>query len=92
MLAPQPKTRRLFETIQFVLAFASTCAVVEASRVESAPEQRAGYEASVPLHEAARDRSLGDLARVERKRREAEQTASRRGLELQVSEQRQLRA
>lgn len=92
MLAPQPKTRRLFETIQFVLAFASTCAVVEATRVEPAPQQRAGFQASVPLHEDARDRSIGDLVRFERKRREAEQAASRRGLVLQASEQRQLRA
>jgi hypothetical protein len=94
MLAPKPKTKRLLETIQFALTFASACAVVDASRVDPAPLQRPGYHASVPQpREVARDRTLGDLARIERKRREAEQHSNRHGLELgQALQQRQLRA
>jgi len=42
----------------------------------------AGYHASAPLQrEAAGDRAFRDLARLDRKRREAEQQASRRGID-----------
>ncbi|HUQ53037.1 MAG TPA: hypothetical protein VM692_12505 [Gammaproteobacteria bacterium] len=94
MLAPKPKARRFLEMTQFVLTLASACAVVDASRIQTAAPDRPGYHTSVPQpRQAARDRSLGDLARVERKRREAEQHASRRGLELDHAlEQRQLPA
>ena len=94
MLAPKPKTKRLLEAIQFALTFASACAVVDASRIHAAPQQRPGYHASIPQpREAARDRALSDLARIERKRREAEQSSSRLKFELdQALEQRQLRA
>jgi hypothetical protein len=83
MLAPTAKTKRFLEITQFVLTFASTCAVVEASRSHTPFHDRPGYHASVPQQrEASPDRSIGDLARVERKRREAEQHSSRRGVEL----------
>jgi hypothetical protein len=92
MLAPTPKNKRFLEITQFVLTFASTCAVVETSRIHAPLHDRPGYYASVPQQrEASGDRSIGDLARVERKRRETEQHSSRRGFELrQALEQRQL--
>jgi hypothetical protein len=94
MVAPKLNNKRFLEAIQLVLTLLSVCAVVEASLAHSPHHDRPGYSAAVPQpREAARDRSLGDLARTERKRREAEQHASRRGLELErASEQRQLRA
>jgi hypothetical protein len=94
MLAAKPKTKRFLESIQLLLSFASVCAVVETTRVHSSPHNPSGYYASVPQPSGARgDRSLGDLARADRKRREAEQHASRRGAKLGVAlEQRQLRA
>jgi hypothetical protein len=84
MLTATPHKRRFLETIQFVLTLASTCAVAETIRIHSTPDDRPGYYASIPLDEARADRRLGDLARAERKRREAELK--------QASEQRQLRA
>jgi hypothetical protein len=68
--------------MQFVVTFASTCAVVEASRVYAAPDLRSGYHSTLPGQSERSDRRIGDLARVDRKRREAEQQASRRGLEI----------
>ena len=84
MLTAKPHKRRFLEAIQFVLTLASTCAVAETIRIHSPPDDRPGYYASIPLDEARADRRLGDLARAERKRREAELK--------QASEQRQLRA
>ena len=75
-------SKRSLEIIQFVLTLASTCAVVEASRAEASPHDRPGYHVSVPAQREARDRSMSDLARTERKRREAEQQLSRRGAKL----------
>jgi hypothetical protein len=94
MLAAKPKTKRFLESIQLLLTFASVCAVVEATCSNAPLNPRAGYHASVPQPSGARgDRRLADLVRVERKRREAEQHASRRGAKLGVAlEQRQLRA
>jgi hypothetical protein len=94
MVAPKPKTKRFLESIQLLLSFASVCAVVDATRIQAPLHNHSGYYASVPQRSGARgDRSLGDLARVDRKRREAEQHASRRGARLEVAlEQRQLRA
>ncbi len=65
--------------VQLLLSFASVCAVVEASRVESPPNESPGYYATqVPFgREPPGDRRIGDLARLERKRREAVQQASR---------------
>lgn len=86
MLTAKPKTKRFLESIQLLLTFTSACAVVETTRVPVSPLQDPpGYSASVPQPSDVRgDRSLGDLARAERKRREAE---------LQKAlEQRQLRA
>jgi hypothetical protein len=71
MLA-KPKTKRLLETIQFVLTLASTCAVVETMRIPAPSHDQPGYYASTPLRkETERDRRLADLARAERKRRES---------------------
>jgi hypothetical protein len=94
MLAATAKNKRFLEIIQFVLTLASTCAVVEASRISALPHDRPGWYTSMPQpHEASRDRSLADLARMERKRREAEQRSSRRSLGLgQALLQRDLRA
>lgn len=82
MLAPAPQTQRFLEAIQIVLAFVSVCAVVDASANPSPLERAAGYCATAP-HESERamDRRLADLARVERKRREAEQLTIRRNFE-----------
>ena len=80
MLSRIAKNRRLLEITQLVLTFVSVCVVVDTSRIhrfDNAP----GYHASIPRdREAARDSRIGDLARLERKRREAEQDATRRGL------------
>jgi hypothetical protein len=75
-------SKRFLEIIQFVLTLASTCAVVEASRAEAPPHAQPGYYVSVPGEREARDRSMSDLVRMERKRREAEQQLSRRGAKL----------
>jgi hypothetical protein len=81
MLAPTAKTQRVLETIQVLLTFASVCAVVEATRFHSESERGAGYYACVPEQtEASANRSIADLARAERKRREAELDDSIRGL------------
>jgi len=83
MLAPTAKNKRILELIQLGLTFVSVCAVLDASRIHSPPDGRPGYSAAIPRpRETSEDRRVGDLARVERKRREAEQQASRRGLEL----------
>ena len=83
MLAPRPKSQRLLETIQIVLTFVSVCAVVDATRSLSPPTRPAGYYSALPQQsEHSVDRRLGDLARVERKRREAEQQANRRNLDV----------
>jgi hypothetical protein len=85
MLIAKPHKRRFLETIQFILTLASTCAVAETIRIHAPPDNRPGYYASIPLRDEARgDRSLGDLARAERKRRESELK--------EALEQRELRA
>ena len=72
MLAPKPKTKRLLEITQIVLTFASVCTVIDACRIDPKPSEHAGYYASRPQQSGVqRDRLLGDLARTERKRREA---------------------
>jgi hypothetical protein len=89
------KTKRLLETIQLVLTFASTCAVADTLRIELPHHDRPGYYAAgtSPYSERGGDRRLADLARADRKRREAEQQSSRRGIAReQALEQRQLRA
>ena len=85
MLFAKPKTKRFLEVTQVVLTFVSVCAVVDASRIHSPPDGRPGYYATIPHPRAtSNDRRLADLARVERKRREAEQHASRRRAGLGV--------
>jgi hypothetical protein len=68
---------------QIVLGFVSTCAVVDASRIHAPPSHRPGYSAALPLESDSSDRRLSDLARADRKRREAAQLASRRAGELE---------
>jgi hypothetical protein len=64
MLTAKPKTKRLLETIQFVLTFASACAVIDTTRIHALPDSQPGYSASAPLRSETRDdRRLGDLAR-----------------------------
>jgi hypothetical protein len=78
MLAPAPKTQRFLETVQLVLTFVGVCGVVDASLVASPSHDRAGFYARAPEESrAAGDRRIADLARTERKRREAEQQARR---------------
>jgi hypothetical protein len=89
MFPPQVKTTRWLETIQLVLTFVSVCSVADASLSHAPPDRRPGYYAPGPQEsDSTGDRRLADLARVERKRREAEQHASRRRLR-QAPEQRQ---
>ena len=72
MLSPGPKTKRLLETIQVVLSFASVCAAVDASFIQGRLHEAAGYSArGSPQREARGDRLVSDLARTERRRREA---------------------
>lgn len=72
MLAPKRKTKRLLEITQIVLTFASVCTVIDACRIDPKPTEHAGYHASQPQRGGVqRDRLLSDLARTERKRREA---------------------
>ena len=72
MLSPRPKTKRFLESIQIALSFASVCAVVDASFVQGRGHEAAGYHGSGSPHREARtDRLISDLARTERKRREA---------------------
>jgi hypothetical protein len=93
MRSAKPKTKRFLETIQFVLTFASACAVVETTRVQAPLHERPGYFATVPQPGQARDRRISDLARADRKRREADQHASRReAAHEEALQQRQLRA
>jgi hypothetical protein len=94
MLASSAKNNRFLVITPFRLTLVSSCEVVEASRIHAPLHDRPGYHASAPQQrEASLDRSIGDLARVERKRREAQQHSSRRGVELgQAYQQRQLSA
>jgi hypothetical protein len=72
MLSAKPKTKRFFETIQFVLTFASACAVVDTTRVYALSDSQPGYHAPTPQRSGiSGDRRLADLARSERKRRES---------------------
>ena len=72
MLSPRPKTKRFLETIQLVLSFASVCAVVDTSFIQGRLHEAAGYDAGgSPQREAREDRLMSDLARTERRRREA---------------------
>lgn len=77
MLAGTPKVKRFLDLVQIVLSFVSVCAVVDASRTTSLREDLPGYHSSIPgSRETERDRRFADLARAERKRREAEQLAT----------------
>jgi hypothetical protein len=83
MLAATAKTQRFLEITQIVLTFASVCGVVEASRIQWPADAATSYQASGPQQsEGSTDRRVSDLARADRKRREAEQQSSRRGSEL----------
>ena len=82
MLLPTPKAKRCLEMIQFVLTFVSVCAVVETSRIHLPLDRPPGYYAGIPQqNDAWGDRRIGDLARADRKRREAEQQSLRRSIE-----------
>jgi hypothetical protein len=81
LLAPAAKTKRSLDLIQLLLTCASFCTVLAASGLAAPADQRPGYHAAAPLErDAGPDRRFSDLARFERKRREAEQQASRRSL------------
>jgi hypothetical protein len=72
------RSRRSFELVQLLLALASVTAVMDASRaaVEQDLRASAAYVRSSGDPERSADRRLNDLARFERKRREAAQRAS----------------
>jgi hypothetical protein len=73
MFSPTAKTKRSLEMIQLVLSFASVCAVVDATFIDALPHDPTGYYAGGSQQgDAHEDRLMGDLARAERKRREAE--------------------
>ena len=72
MLAPAAKSKRFLEMIQLVLSFASVCAVVDSTIIDVLPRDPTGYYTRGAPQEARGDRLFGDLARAERKRREAE--------------------
>ena len=59
--------------IQIVLSFASVCAMVDSTFIDVLPHDPMGYySGGSPQRDVSADRSFGDLARAERKRREAE--------------------
>ena len=67
---------------QLVLTFVSVCAVLETSRIQLPLDRAPGVYAGIPQNnEASGDRRIGDLARVERRRREAAQESIRSGIE-----------
>lgn len=85
MLSRTSKTRRFFDLTQLALSFASVCAVADASCPQSPSRWHSGYYAGLPTENGSfEDRRIGDLARVDRKRREAEQQSLRRRTALGV--------
>jgi hypothetical protein len=78
MLVATRTQKRFLEMTQLVLAFIGTCTVVDTTLAQTTPT-RPGFSSSVPLRAANGDRRFNDLARTDRKRREAEQQANRRG-------------
>ena len=77
MLAATRHRKRFLELTQLMLAFIGTCTVVDTT-VPHTPLGRPGFAATQPLPTATHDRRFNDLARTDRKRREAEQRLSRR--------------
>jgi hypothetical protein len=72
MLSPTPKTKRFLEKIQILLAFGSVYTVADATFVQAQPHDAAGYYAGrTSLDEARESNLFRELARSERKRREA---------------------
>ena len=68
--------KRFLETIQLLLALASTTAVIDATRAIAAPAEPVGYHATEGGRgEPSRDRRFGDLARLDRRSREERQRA-----------------
>lgn len=88
MAAANRNKKRFLEMTQVLLAFIGTCGVVN-STVPHGAHHRPGFAATVPLKASAGDRRLADLARSERKRREAQQLASRRAAGLKIAVARQ---
>jgi hypothetical protein len=86
MLGATPKSKRFLEMTQLALTFIGTCTVLDAARLQAQPQDRPGYSTTVPLERSPTDRRYSDLARNDRKRREAEQQTSRRGGALQTLE------
>ena len=79
MLAPTANSQRFLQLTQLLLTFVSVCAVVDSSRFDRSATDRPGYySGAAGPRDATHDRRFGDLARTERKRREAEQLANRR--------------
>jgi hypothetical protein len=89
MLAGTRNRKRFLEMTQLVLAFIGTCTVVDTTIPQPA-HGRPGFAASLPLRATTLDRRFNDLARTDRKRREAEQQTSRRAAarEAAVAERR----
>jgi hypothetical protein len=86
MLPQTARTQRVLEMIQFVLTFVSVCAVLETSRIQVPLDRPPGLYAGIPQsNEASGDRRIGDLARAERRRREAAYQSIRQGIERSES-------
>ena len=81
MLERIAKKRRFLEITQIVLAFASVTAVADATHSQAVHDARS-YHGTRGGEDNDADRRFSDLARSERKRREAAQRSSRRGIEL----------
>ncbi len=83
MLAATRK-KRFLELTQLVLAFIGTCTVLDGT-VPHGATHRPGFSSSLPLRATTGDRRFADLARTDRKRREAEQQTSRRAAAREVA-------
>lgn len=94
MLAATPHKKRFLELTQLLLAFVGTCSVVDSTIPQGGSHHRPGFAATVPLEAGSGDRRFADLARTERKRREALQRSSRRaaGSEAAVAQRHAARA
>jgi hypothetical protein len=84
MVSAKPHKKRFLELTQLLLAFIGTCSVVDSS-IPHGANHRPGFAATVPLEAGSGDRRFADLARTERRRREALQRSSRRAAGTQTA-------
>lgn len=89
MPATNSHKKRFLELTQLLLAFVGTCGVADTT-IPHGTHSRPGYSASIPIEATTGDRRFADLARTERRRREALQLASRRPTGNEVAATRRL--